>query len=282
MRRHAGILVLGLWLAFAAVLPVSAADPKNKGLFISPLRSYITAPADNIQRGTFVVANNTDSPMAITLSVQQFSVANYSYDYNFRQPQEDWVKISQTQLQLAPNKSQNLTYAIVVPAHATPGGHYFTIFATAKLTNNPSQVQAATVLYVTVTGALNKSSTIAHTSIPWLSFGQDIDFSLDVKNTGNTHFFTYTSGKLSGLSASNEAPESTNLLMPGTSRIIGSTIRAPFLPGIYKATYGYHTDDGHAVWRTSHVVYIPPWALLIPIGAGWFAYALHHYRKRRA
>lgn len=282
MWRRVRLLLMGAAvgvLCFGA--PVHADEPKNKGLFISPLRSYIHVAANSAQHGTFTVANNTASPMSIDLSVEQFSVADYTYDYQFERAKEDWVKISQTQLELAPDKSQNLNYTVATPPKATPGGHYFTIFATAHLQGNPSQIRAATVLYVTVEGALVKTSIVNHTSVPSFSFGRDIDFSLDVKNTGNTHFFTYTSGTLSGFSANSDAPESTNLLLPGTSRIIGSTIRAPLLPGIYKATYGYRIDDGQRVQRSSYIVYIPPWSLLVPIGIAWFVYALHHYRKRR-
>ena len=279
--RRAGVLALGILLAMCCALPARAEDPKNKGLFITPLRTYISVEPSHTQSGTFTLANNTNSPMSVALSVGQFSVADYSYDYQFTQTRDDWVKVSQAQLDLQPGKSQALAFTVTPPAKATPGGHYFTIFATAQLQGNASQVRAATVLYVTVEGALIKSSAINRTTIPFFSFGTDIDFSLDVKNTGNTHFFTYTSGKLAGLSANSDAPETTNLLLPGTSRIIASTIRAPLLPGIYKATFGYRTDDNQQMQRTSYVLYIPPWSLLIPIGAAWFVYALRQYRKRR-
>ncbi len=279
--RRVGTFLLGILLALSFSMPAHADSLKNKGLFISPLRAYLSVTANSAQHGVFTIANHTTGPMSINVSVEQFSVADYSYEYRFQQTQEDWVKLSQTELQLAPDKSQDLTYTIATPAKATPGGHYFTIFATAHVQNNPSQVRAATVLYVTVEGALVKTSVITHTSIPAFSFGQDVNFSMDVKNTGNTHFFTYTAGKLSGLSVNTDAPESTNLLMPGTSRTIGSTIRAPLLPGLYKATYGYRTDDGHYEERSSYVTFIPPWSLLVPVGIAWFVYALHHYRKRR-
>lgn len=279
--RRAGVLALGILLAMCCALPARAEDPKNKGLFITPLRTYISVEPSHTQSGAFTLANNTNSPMSVALSVGQFSVVDYSYDYQFTQTRDDWVKVSQAQLDLQPGKSQALAFTVTPPAKATPGGHYFTIFATAQLQGNASQVRAATVLYVTVEGALIKSSAINRTTIPFFSFGTDIDFSLDVKNTGNTHFFTYTSGKLAGLSANSDAPETTNLLLPGTSRIIASTIRAPLLPGIYKATFGYRTDDNQQMQRSSYVLYIPPWSLLIPIGAAWFVYALRQYRKRR-
>jgi hypothetical protein len=279
VQRRAGLLLI---IATLLLVPIRVgADnvtPKNKGLFITPLRTYLDVRPGNIQNNTFTVANITEQPITVDLSVQQFSVADYSYDYRFSQVHEDWVKMAKTQLSLQPNKSESLTYTVAAPTDASPGGHYFTLFATAKFPGNPNKVQAATVLYVTVAGDLHRTSVINKESIPWISFDNDIDFSMDIKNTGNTHFFTYSSGRMQGLSAKSHQPEVTNLLLPGTSRVIGSTIPAPLLPGVYKAVYGYKTDDNQAVWHSIYIIYLPPWSLLVPLGIIWLLFAIRRYR----
>jgi hypothetical protein len=277
-------------LAVAALwVPTSYADtqPKNKGLFITPIREYVEVTAGQSKSGIMTIANITDNPIIVTLSVEQFSVADYTYDYTFSEVKEDWVKFQSTQVTLQPNKSQNVAYTITVPASATPGGHYFTLFATASLGKGTvtSTVRAATVLYVTVDGQLRRTSTIEKETIPWISFGGDIPFTLDVRNTGNTHFFTYVSGRLGGIFVKQDNKEETHILLPGTVRTIGSSIAAPLLPGVYPATYGYKTDDGQQVNKTKYVVYLPPWTVAIPIGGSWLAVVLlrrHRNRSGRA
>jgi hypothetical protein len=269
--RHVrlGIIVVLLALLLGVATPAQAEDEKNRGLFVTPLRQYVT------------VANITERATTITMSVEQFSVDDYTYSHRFGTLRESWVKLSATQFTLQPGKSQVVTYSITPSADASPGGHYFTIFASSVFHTNgiPSQVRAATTLYVTINGDLKHTAIIKKETIPFVAFGGDISFKLDVQGTGNAHFFTYSSGELLGFSAQGKGAESTHLLLPGTSRILGSTIPAPILPGVYKAVYGYRTDKGQTVQRERYLVYLPPWSLLIPIGITWLVLTIR--KKRR-
>lgn len=256
--------------------------PKNRGLFVTPIRQYIDVAAGKTSTGSLTVANVTDHSTSVALSVEQFSVADYTYDYRFSAVKENWITFQTSQLQLEPGKSQTITYTIATPKQATPGGHYFTIFASATLNGGPtgSKVRAATVLYATVDGPLQQSSEIKKETIPWVSFGSPIDFSFDVKNTGNTHFFIYTSGKLSGWTAKPASQEVAHILLPGTVRTVTGAITPPLLPGIYTATYGYRTENGQMVNHSARIVYAPPWSLVIPLALGWVA-VLFWKRKKR-
>ncbi|MDN5275055.1 MAG: exported protein of unknown function [Candidatus Saccharibacteria bacterium] len=239
--------------------------------------------AGKVERKSLTVANITDKPVTVTLSVEQFSVADYTYDYIFTAPKEDWVKLESTQLELGPGKSRSVQYAVAVPKDATPGGHYFTLFASTSLDSGDtvSNVRAATVLYATVEGKLRRTSEILKESFPPVSFGGDMTFTMDVKNTGNTHFFTYASGQLHGWTAKPQGEEVTHLLLPGAPRLIGATIQAPILPGIYTATYGFRTDDGQTISRSKHVLYVPPWSLAIPLGITWIGVLLKKRSKAK-
>lgn len=275
-------VVLGIaCLLIGVPAPTAAEGEKNRGLFITPVRQYIAVNPQQTNGGTLTVANITDNPATVTMSVEQFSTIDYSYDHTFEQPKDNWIKLSTTNFTLQPNKSQTITYTVSPPGATPPGGHYFAIFASATLTKDgavASQVRAATMLYVTVNGELHRTSTIQKDSIPTISFGGDIAFSLDVKNTGNAHFFTYTVGELQGLTARGKGPEVTHVLLPNTSRILSSVISAPILPGIYRAVYGYRTDAGQVNQRERFIIYLPLWSLLIPLGIGWLVIA---FRKKR-
>ncbi len=272
MTRRVGWLLVAV-LAFSLVwAPTSYADdqPKNKGLFVTPTRAYIDVTAGQSSGDTMTIANITDRPMTVTLSVEQFSVADYTYDYAFTQVKEDWIKFQSSLITLQPGKSEHVSYAVIAPADAAPGGHYFTLFATTSLEGTAkSTVKVATVLYLTVGGQLQRTTEIQKETTPWISFGGDIPFSFDVKNTGNTHFFAYAAGKVNGPFAQPETTEETHILLPAAVRTIGGSMTSPVLPGIYEAVYGYKTDDGQTVNRSKYIVYLPLWALAIPLGVSW-------------
>lgn len=271
MRRGLGLVASALLVAQLLIIPAHADNQpvKNKGLYITPLRQYITSDAGKVQHGSFTVGNYTDTTLTVSLFAEQFSVADYTYDFKFESPpKEDWIRFATAQITLQPYKSQAINYTVDIPHQATPGGHYFTLFAKTTVTNGgvTSNLQAAAILYTTVNGKLDYGSSIQKSSAPWIVFGGSVPYSLDIKSTGNTHFFVYVSGQLLGLSARPREPATAHILLPGTVRTIGGAIDAPLLPGIYKMTYGYKTDSGQTTERSSYVLYLPPWSVLIPLG----------------
>lgn len=273
-------LVVGVLIA-ALPQAAYAAQPTNKGLFVSPVRDYVaTNPGVAIHK-KIVVANITDTPVTITVSVEQFSVADFTYDYSFVEPKEDWITLSPAHFDLQPEKSQDVGYTLTPPANATPGGHYFTILVTATSQNTPNRVQAASLIYATVNGNLQISSVIQKVDVPRIAFS-DIPFSLQVEDTGNTHFFIYVAGVLNGTLNQDKNVSSTHLLMPQAARQVGGTITAPLLPGVYTATYGYRTDSGQTVQESSHVLYMPLWFIALFVGFVWVTVVqLRRHRRRK-
>jgi hypothetical protein len=281
VRRFRYFIVVSIVVSLLFSSAVSAVDSsqKDRGLLVTPLRDYITVDPGKTAEHKIGVANLTPGSMDITLYVEQFSVANYTYDYKFDTPKEDWIKLQTTQLQLTSGKSKEVLYKISVPKGAAPGGHYFTIFAAAKV-NDAKEIRAAVVLYVTVSGDLIQTSTIEKEKVPGISFGGNIPFSLDVKGTGNTHFFVYVSGRLETWWQAPKASETAHLLLPKTIRTVGSEIASPVLPGVYKAVYGFRTESGQRTERSKLIVYLPPWSIAIPVGVGWFVFLLIKRHKR--
>lgn len=283
-RVFAALLVsLALLLPGVPAHAAAAAPSANRGLTITPLRDYLTVAPGQQQNSTLTVANISDKPIYVALSYEQFSVTDYNYDFQFKPPADRWVSFSESGFQLKSDESHTVNYTIAAPKNAAPGGHYFTLLATTTFTNGAvdSQVRAASVAYITVSGALQLTSQIVAQHVPWLALGSSINFSLDLKNTGNTHFFVYTSGQLSGLSAKGRGDETTHILMPGTIRTVGSSIPAPLLPGVYKINYGYRTEDGQIIQRSSLITYLPLWSLFIPLGAALLVWWWHNRRRKK-
>ncbi len=283
MRRRALSIIFAASLLLTPLSAQAQTSNTTKGLSISPLRAFVQVNAGATKTASLTVANNTASPLTVQLFDKQFSVADYTYDYRFATPQPDLVTIGIPQVVLQPGKSQAIAYTVTVPKDVTPGGYYYTLFASATPAGNEKvTLQAASLLYVTVNGDLHKTTELQSASIQSVSFGKDFSYQLQARNTGNVHYFVYAAGQLHGPSARPAEQPATHILLPGKVRTIPGTISAPILPGIYKAEYGYKTDSGQEMLRSSLVAYIPPWSiaflLLIILGIWNF---LRWYRKRR-
>jgi hypothetical protein len=285
--RRMVVPLLALSVLLCTALPgnarATAAVPlSQKGLLITPIRQQLSVDAGKAIKSDLTVANLTDSPLTVALSVGQFSVTDYSYNYTFDQPANDWLRLGVTTISLQPHESGHIPYSVVIPAHTTSGGRYYTLFASTNLSSNgvKSTLQTTDLLYLTVNGKLIRTSHLVGSSIHWLSFGRTIDFTLQALNTGNVYFFAYTNSQLHGLLVRHSSTSDTHILMPGKIRTIHSTIASPILPGIYRATYGYKTDAGQNVVQSHWIVYVPPWFIAFLLAALLFAGKFLPRRKR--
>lgn len=267
----------------AATLPapyaLAQAKEREKGLFLTPPRQYLEADPGKTVASSITIANLTENPAEVGLAFEQFSVADYTYDYRFELPKEDWIRFETARASLKKTESRTISYTITVPKNASPGGHYFTLFASMSPVNG-KLVRAATVVYVTVSGAITKSSSIVKESLPWVTTGGDIPYQLDVKSRGNTHFLIYVSGRLYGLSAREPKSEVAHLLLPNKVRTVKGSISPPLIPGIYKAEFGFKDEAGHETKRTRYMLYAPPWSWALVIGTIWLILAIRKRRRR--
>lgn len=243
------------------MLPLHAHAAQLKGLLISPSRTYSSVDAGHEQINTLTVANTTDSPMQVTLSVQQFSVNDYVYSQVFSAVKQDWLHLTRDNVQLAANQSTDVQYTLTPPANVAPGGYYFSIFVSTQVQKDggTDTMQAANLLYVTINGALTKTSQFKTSHMPHIVFGKTVPYQFSVTSTGNVHFFIYTQSTLSSLFTKQSGTSQTHILMPGTTRAVAGSIKSPLLPGLYHATYGYKTDSGTTVTRAQWIIYIPFW-----------------------
>jgi hypothetical protein len=279
------LLCLSLTIASGLTTPVHAVTTspetvKNKGLYITPLRSYVSLNANEEVTRALTVANLTDKQITVKLSVEEFSVTDYTYDYRFGEPDKDWLRFVKNELVLKPYQSYDAAYRISIPRGGAPGGYYYTLFASADLSPEKSEgtVRAASLVYLTVNGAVRRTATLNESNSPFLILSPQIPYSVDLKNTGNIHYFAYFSATVDGLFYHNEPNGTSQLLMPGTSRKIKNTISSPFIPGIYKLTYGYAPDQADPVKLSHYILVLPPWFIAFSLVIIYTAFRL--WRKR--
>jgi len=273
-RRHISALVIMLLPVLFP--PVAAAATSTNGLGITPVNQQSSVNAGASSAGAFTVSNQTAHQMTVTLSVKEFTVADYTYDYSFRPPKDDWIKLSDNPVSLAPHTSQKIVYDIEVPAKAVPGGYYFALVASTQtdVGSISGTVQATNLLYLTVNGKLVRTGVMRDSSIPWFATGTFIPYKFDVEDTGNVYFTAKFFGRLDSIFGPLPEKSSEHLLIPGAHRAITDSIPAPLWPGIYKATYGYKVDFADiVVAQSAYILYMPPWSfaavVLIVLVAVW-------------
>lgn len=241
-----------------------ALDTKNKGLYISPLRNYLSLSAGDTVTRSFTVANLTDTAMTVNIHVERFSMIDYSYDYSFSKVQNDWLHFSQSVLTLEPYKSQEVPYTLSLPTTAAPGGYYYSLFAstTNSSGSTTNTIQVGSLLYLTVKGDTTYDFTLSKVTVPMLVTGPKINYSFDIENTGNTHCFALVSAQIDGLFY-HDAPNGTSqLLMPGAIRHVAASINAPLLPGIYRLTYTIAPDHGSIMTKRQLIINAPLWSVV--------------------
>lgn len=257
---------------FVHTSPVSAAEAsKERGLLISPIRSYEALDAGDTKTRSVTVANMTNKPIVVTMSLEQFSVADYIYDYRFSEPKNSYVRLVENRIELKPFESRVVPYVIDLPATAAPGGEYYTFFASATLGSGTlsGTVRAASLLYLTVNGDLIQTGDVVKSSIPWVVFTPQVPYTIDIKNTGNVHYFANFTGSVAGAFYNSSPTGASQLLMPRTTKRITGTVPSPLLPGVYKLNFGYTTDSGAKISRSQYFLFLPPWFIALLLVAGY-------------
>ena len=260
----------------------AAQTSKERGLLISPIRDYLSMDAGTSKIRAVTVANMTSKPMVVTLALQQFSVEGLGYEFQFNEPQNDYIKLVENRITLNPFQSRKVAYRVNLPKSAAPGGMYYTVFASTQPNSDGagSTIRVASLLYLTVNGDLVQTGDIVNASMPWIVVTPQVPYTIDLKNTGNVHYFAHFSGSVAG-AFYNSAPTGTSqLLMPNTTRRIAGSVASPLFPGVYKLNYGYKTDSGMTVNRSHYFLFLPPWFIAFLVIAG-YVFGRRYVRRRR-
>lgn len=274
--KYSKLLSIAIFLVLIlAMLPVeafAAQDPSNRGLSITPVRQLLKGAPGQASNGSVTIANLTKSPMQVNLSVQTFSVSDYAYDYRFSLPPDnDWLRLGQTDVTLTPNQSQKIPYSIAVPPKSPAGGQYYTIFATTSRDGGlKERVRVGSLVYFTVEGNLIKTHQILDSKIPNFSFGPKVSATQTIENTGNVHYLANFSLTSKGLLSSGTPGTISHLLMPGRIRDATTTTTLPFWPGIYALESSLSTDSTPPTTQRSYIIYLPPWFIALVILFGWW------------
>lgn len=240
-----------------------AVDAKSQGLFISPLRQEVTLSPGQPIPVNVTIGDLTNKPMKVDLNVKQFSVADYTYQYQFLPLVYDWVEPASTSVALQPGQKMQVHFTVKAPQNVAAGGYYFALFASTMMADREvrSTVQAASLLYTKTDGEdAKQSATILDAHVASFVTGGEIPFKFNVKDTGNVHIDGRSFAQMEGLLGKSPSLEADHILLPGKTRTMSGTLPSPVLPGIYTLTYGYKGDSSAVLaTHSSYIVFIPPW-----------------------
>lgn len=268
-RIGAAIIIIICVLLLVLALGANAAnaiDLDHKGLAITPTTQDVTVTAGKVTNKKIEIANHTDKPLTVTLQVKEFETTDYTYDFSFKDPKNDWIYLKQNQIELEPRQKTTVDAVIDVPAEAAPKSYYFAVLASADMSTVGFRqtAQVVSLLMIKIDGKWIQTGVINNSSVPFFNFDSQITYRFDAENTGNVHYNIVVFGQIENLWGSAEGKQqgAGHVLVPGAKRTIEGSVASPVLPGLYKFTYGYTLGSGSAVTsNTVLILFIPPWAI---------------------
>lgn len=193
----------------ALALFVSCVSFAHANLSISPLKHELTIEAGQQKSAIIKVTNNSDAPITLYTSKEDFISGDDTGTPTFVKPQNqtsdeyslsNWVDIENANITLAKGETREVRFTVKVPEKGEPGGHYGAIFFSPGA---PSGVQVAVVqrlgvlILINVPGDIQIAGSLKSFEIgkklenkfaPATDFSTfPILFETKFKNEGNTH-----------------------------------------------------------------------------------------------
>jgi hypothetical protein len=175
-----------------AMLSVALLPLTSHALTVSPVTQELTADPGDQLSGEMILANDQNETITFTSSVQEFEALGETGTPNFLDSTDDiasWIDV-QDQVTLAPNERATITYAINVPADASPGDHAAGLLWTRSGEGDVAlTATVGTLVFVRVSGSLSEVGEVVEfgaangkTSFSTLP----VDMFYRFQNTGNT------------------------------------------------------------------------------------------------
>jgi uncharacterized membrane protein len=241
---------------------VTARAQTQKGITVSPSVTHIDLATDPAQYELTYI-NNASYSVTLTLSVQDFSELNDSYQINYLSPKDaanykyslsSWISFENNNLELNPGE-QKTVKVFIDKDRITKGGHYAAILAEigspdSKQNANVRAVLASLLFVRANTGHEVEDGQIVtfQPSRDWLDFPDS--FIVRFQNNGNVYVVPYGLVKIYDPLGNQVAQTPFNIssldALPQSIRRYDVAIE-PFqkvlLPGFYTATANLHFGD---------------------------------------
>lgn len=301
-RVLALVMVMSM-LAFGAVAPRAHAQTGTSGTSISPPVTDVTANAGESLVKYLEVSNSGNASQSYTFVVANLSASGENGDSAYTGVESgdlaSWITLSPESVTLGPGESIDVKLTVDVPANASGGGHYATVFAKSGTSGSVDGTGSAVSFMVganvllKVAGNVVERAQIASFGIADSSFdvGETAAFEVRVTNLGNSHIAPTGYVELfrnGSRVAQLPVNETGGNVLPNSTRRFEVASDALYLPGSYTAkvslTYGSGSilttdEDISFVVRGEYSVLILV-SVLFAVLVGALALALMVKRKK--
>lgn len=283
-------------LGAVAVVALSLSGAHQaKAVSISPLVFELSANPGDALQNAIRVSNDQDYPVGVSVEIQDFSARGESGQVSLTGTNEttnfslaQWVTASPADFTLDPRESKTVTFSIVVPPGAEPGGHY----ASVLVSISGGDVQGGgvgvaqklgTLLLLNVGGSIKEEMIIEEFTVPEYSEYGPVPLVLRLKNSGTIHLKPRGFISIRNIFG-NEVEKISipqNNVLPGSIRRIemswGSKYQLGRYDAVLTAVYGSTNEPITALAR----FWIIPWKLITVVGVGILIIILFLYSIRK-
>lgn len=257
MRRHLRPTqprTRALWSAATAALLVAlqvlaCAVAQGGAALMDPASALYRGTAGESIAGTVRITNPTAAPLSLRLYLSDWSF-DTAGQFTFTDPgtlersASDWLTVTATTLDLAPNETVNLPYTIAVPAGVAGGTYWSVIFAESEPSDpEPGQatatfsVRVGHIVYVNVPVLESTGAIVGMFGTPPATPDGAYTIIAQYANTGNA-----AQGVEGTFSVRNEQGETVieaaierTVVLPGVDRAFQINVVGPLPAGNYTA-----------------------------------------------
>ena len=246
-------------------------------LQISPTSRRVSLNPKEKKTGTIEITNYGNE--TITFKVYPTPYSNEGDTRNFENENHytklsKWIMIQNeagayresVTFKIEPKKTKKVSYRIIVPENAPPGGQYTTIFTeTIPTEKNDDDIKTATragiLIYATISGEFRSEGLVENIkSNPFIT-NEKLKLEYTVNNTGNIDFQTSTNVEVTSLSGKQlYADTSITTILPESSKEIEVKWENTPAFGIYNFSYKIRYLD--QVIEKSQIIIITPRIIL--------------------
>ncbi len=253
VRQRKSVVVITILLALVSTAP-PVLGQSGTSLRISPPNFEIEAEPGQVVAQVIRVSNRGDSPLPITMQIAGFQPTGQQGQVALSEEKEaefgvvTWTTVTPKEFTLASGDEQEVTFLIVVPDSAPPGGQYMSILASL---GGGDATQGVTVgqrigslILLRVAGEVVEKVELTSLDAPALASKGPINFDVLVSNIGNVHVSpagVITIKDTFGNEIEKLTLEQRNVL-PGSERAFSATWDTGWRMGRYTAEYRGFTE----------------------------------------
>lgn len=273
-------LLVFLILPFV-ILPAIQAQQPSRGITIVPPRFELFAnPGDQISE-TIRITNNSATPTSYQVIVEDFTSVGEEGQVALQEDESihsfslaQWITPETTELTLQPGEERPFSFTINVPKNGEPGGHYASVLfqaAGGEVQGGASVTQRiGALILLRVSGDVTENATIETFTAPRYSQTTPLNFTLRLKNNGNTHIRPKGTIVITDIFGKkvDELPLNGQNVLPGVVRKMDTEWNKPNALGYYTATLvaTYGEQNLPLTAATKFFVASPTAIILISIG----------------